>query len=120
MKAVFQIFVSDIRKGKKWYVEKLGAKVLANYPSYKCVLLSIGNEQIDMGQPIAKWGLNWKKAKRLVGRQMGILLEVMDVEKEYERLSRKGVKFLFKPKKAPWGEYIADFQDMDGNILRLV
>ncbi|MFQ6010268.1 MAG: VOC family protein [Candidatus Aenigmatarchaeota archaeon] len=120
MRFIYQLFVSDINKAKKWYRDKLGAKIIANYPKYKCSLISLGGMQIDMGKPIANWGLNWKDAKKLIGKQMGILLEVKDVERDYERLRKKGVKFLFRPKKTSWGEVVADFKDMDGNVLRLV
>jgi len=120
MKAIFQLFVSDINKAKKWYTKVLGAKVLENYPKYKCALISIGGTRIDMGQPIANWGLNWRKAKKMIGKQIEILLEVKNVKKEYERLRKKGIKFIVKPEKAPWGEIIADFKDLDGNRWRLV
>ena len=120
MKAIFQLFVSDIESAKKWYKGMLGAKIITDYPEWKCSLISIGGTQIDMGQPIADWGLNWRDAKKRVGKQIGLLIEVDDIDKEYERLTRKGVKFLFKPKKAEWKETIADFLDMDGNRLRLV
>jgi uncharacterized glyoxalase superfamily protein PhnB len=120
MKLIHQLFVADINEAKKWYASKLGAKVIENYPKYRGALISLGGVQIDMGQPTANWGLNWKAAKRLVGKQIGIILEVGDVEKEYMRLMKAGVKFVFKPKKASWGEKVADFKDMDGNTLRLV
>jgi catechol 2,3-dioxygenase-like lactoylglutathione lyase family enzyme len=120
MRAIFQLFVSDIDKAKKWYVQLLGASIVADYPKYKCTLISLGGTQIDMGEPNAKWGLNWRDAKKLVGKQIGILLEVKNVRKEYERLTKKGVRFIVKPQKASWGETIADFKDIDGNRLRLV
>jgi catechol 2,3-dioxygenase-like lactoylglutathione lyase family enzyme len=120
MKAIFQLFVSDIGKAKRWYVEKLGAKVIKNYPVYRCAYISLGGTEIDMGEPIANWGLNWREAKKLVGKQIGILLEVKDVRKEYDRLRKKGVRFIVKPQKASWGETIADFKDLDGNRLRLI
>jgi len=120
MRAIFQLFVSDISKAKKWYVQMLGAKVVQCYPAYRCALISLGGTQIDMGEPNAKWGLNWREAKKLIGKQIGILLEVNDVRKEYERLTKKGVRFIVKPQKASWGETIADFRDLDGNRLRLI
>jgi len=120
MKAIFQLFVSDINKAKAWYVKMFGAKIIENYPKYKCALISIGGTQIDMGQPSPNWGLNWRDAKKLIGKQIGLLLEVKNAKAEYERLQKKGVKFIIRPKKMPWGEIIADFKDLDGNRLRLI
>ncbi len=120
MKILTQIFVSDIGKAKAWYQKNLGVKVVKNYPEYNCAILSIGGVKVDMGQPTANWGFNWKDAKKLLGKQIGIMIEVKDVEKEYKKLKKNGVKFLFKPKRAPWGEKVADFLDVDGNRLRLI
>ncbi len=118
MKAIFQLFVSDFEKAKKWYAEKLNAKIIKDYPKEKCAIISIGGTKIDLGEPNASWGLNWKEARKLIGKQIGILLEVKDVQKQYLQLRKKGVKFLFKPKKVSWGK-AADFKDLDGNRLRL-
>lgn len=120
MKVLCQLFVSDINKAKKWYAEMFGAKIVHEYPKFKCTLISIGGTEIDMGQPLANWGLNWKEAKKCIGKQIGMLLIVKDVNAEYKRLKEKGVKFIVKPKKVLWAELVADFKDFDGNKWRLV
>ncbi len=118
MKLIFQLFVKDIKKAKSWYAQKLGAKIIRNYPKYRCALISLGGTEIDMGQPIPNWGLNWRDAKKQVGKQIGVLLEVRDTKKEYGKLKNKDVKFLFKPKRMPWGETVADFKDIYGQYSR--
>jgi uncharacterized glyoxalase superfamily protein PhnB len=120
MKSLCQLFVSDIKKAKKWYAQMLGAKIVHEYPKFKCALISIGGAEIDMGQPIANWELNWKAAKKLVGKQIGYLLLVKDVKAEYARLKKKGVRFIVKPRKVHWAKLVADFKDFDGNTWRLI
>lgn len=41
------------------------------------------------------------------------------INKTYQKLQSKGVKFLRPPFKTPWGEYKAHFVDPDGNEFSL-
>ena len=50
---------------------------------------------------------------------MGISLIADDVQKTYEELSAKGVKFTMKPEPMPWGDIGAHFEDPDGNSFYL-
>lgn len=48
-------------------------------------------------------------------------LTVDSVQKSYENLLTKGVKFIATPFKAPtFDKYFATFQDLDGNYIQLI
>jgi predicted enzyme related to lactoylglutathione lyase len=56
----------------------------------------------------------------LVGRFVGLSIEVEDIYLVYEDLSRKGVEFVGPPEKQPWGGILAHFKDPDKNVLTLL
>jgi catechol 2,3-dioxygenase-like lactoylglutathione lyase family enzyme len=60
---------------------------------------------------------------RVVGKQAGgrvfLFLSTDDFERDYERLSGAGVKFVRPPQDAPYGR-VAVFEDLYGNLWDLV
>lgn len=56
----------------------------------------------------------------LVGRFLGVSLQVADIAATYEALKGKGVVFTAAPEKQPWGGSLAHFKDPDGNELTLL
>ena len=58
--------------------------------------------------------------KALVGRFLGISLQVDDVEETYKTLIEKGVEFTGQPEKQEWGGVLAHFKDTSGNVLTLM
>ena len=56
----------------------------------------------------------------LIGRFIGVSLQVDDAEKTYEDLVAKGVEFSMPPEKQDWGGVIAHFKDPCGNIITLM
>lgn len=94
-------------------------KLVKKYDEWKSVVMTIGGVDYDICQPIPKWGSNWIKAKRNIGDLRGIFFYTKDINKTYQELKSKGVKFLKPPFKTPWGEYKAHFVDLDGNELSL-
>lgn len=61
-----------------------------------------------------------ERTKHLVGRFVGISIEVDDIDNSYEKLLAKGVSFEEPPQKQPWGGTLAHFRDPDGNVLTLL
>jgi len=61
-----------------------------------------------------------EEARALVGRFVGISLEVTDIKSTFEQLSAKGVVFTCAPEQQPWGGTLANFEDPDGNIFTLL
>lgn len=60
------------------------------------------------------------EAEALVGRFVGISIEVEDIQATYQLLCDRGVSFLGQPKKQPWGGVLAHFRDPDGNVVTLL
>jgi len=44
---------------------------------------------------------------------------VDNLDEEYRRLVKKGVKFIFEPHEEPWGGKQASLHDPDGNLLEI-
>jgi catechol 2,3-dioxygenase-like lactoylglutathione lyase family enzyme len=116
---LIQIFVSDLDKSLKWYQDKLCMELVSKSNEWKSATLKLSGVYFDICQPVAKWGLNWIKAKRNIGGLRGIFFYTEDISKTYHKLKLKGVKFLKPPFKTPWGEYKANFIDPDGNEFSL-
>jgi len=89
--------VSDIKKTVAFYEETLGLKKSGEWPNY--VEFDVGGVHFGFEQ----------KGK------LEIFLIVDDVDKAYESLRKKGVKFLSEPKNMHWGARAATFIDPDGN-----
>lgn len=56
----------------------------------------------------------------LVGRFVGVSVEVESIQKTYAALTSRGVRFLGAPEPQPWGGTLAHFEDPDGNVLTLL
>lgn len=56
----------------------------------------------------------------LVGRFLGVSLQVDDIQQTYAALAAKGVDFPSPPEAQPWGGSLAHFKDPDGNVLTLL
>ena len=60
------------------------------------------------------------ESQALVGRFLGVSLQVDDIQATYEKLSGNGIDFTGPPEKQPWGGSLAHFSDPDGNVLTLL
>ena len=60
------------------------------------------------------------EAESLVGRFVGISIQVDDLETVYQTLCERGVQFTGPPEKQPWGGVLAHFTDPDNNTLTLL
>jgi catechol 2,3-dioxygenase-like lactoylglutathione lyase family enzyme len=118
-RCLIQIFVSDLDRAIEWYRDILGMVLISKYEKWKSATMRIGGVDFDICQPIPKWGPNWIKAKRNIGGLRGIFFYTKDIHKSYQLLKSKGVRFTKPPFKTPWGEYKANFLDIDGNEFSL-
>lgn len=116
------IWSEDYKALAKWYKDILELKQVGevNHPEDKAIGFSIGN---DTGNNVELWigyhdkviGKNKDKYRIMVN------YAVESVNETYNRLVKKGVKFLVKPFKAfTFDKYFATFEDPDGNILQLI
>ena len=93
--------VSDVKKAASFYENVLGLKKMKELPNIAF---------FDVG------GVHFGLA---IGEKVGIHLLVDDLDKAYQMLKEKGVKFVSEPKDLPWGERTATFVDPYGNMLTL-
>jgi catechol 2,3-dioxygenase-like lactoylglutathione lyase family enzyme len=89
--------VSDLKKTVAFYEKILGLKKTGEWGNY--VIFDVGGTEL---------------AFETKGEQQ-IYMLVDDVDKEYQDLMKKGVKFVTEPKDQPWGGRTAMFADLDGN-----
>ena len=61
-----------------------------------------------------------EEGRSMVGRFLGVSLEVDDVEAVYKTLCERGVTFSGPPARQPWGGTLAHFEDPEGNVLTLL
>lgn len=61
-----------------------------------------------------------REEKNLVGRFVGISIEVDDIRRAYRALSAAGVMFDAAPQAQSWGGTLTHFRDPAGNVLTLI
>lgn len=61
-----------------------------------------------------------REEKKLVGRFVGVSIEVDDIRRAYKELTAAGVMFDAAPQAETWGGTITHFRDPAGNVLALV
>jgi catechol 2,3-dioxygenase-like lactoylglutathione lyase family enzyme len=93
--------VSYLKKAVSFYENILGLKKIKEWPNF--AIFDVGGVQFGLA----------------LGEKVGIHLLVDDVDKAYQRLKGKGVKFVTELKDQPWGERTATFVDPDGNTFTL-
>ena len=103
------VVVRDAAKAAEWYREKLGLEVEGDPKEHWVAAGVKGSEP----------RLHLCQYKPLEKGNTGIAFLCDDVQKTYEELSKKGVKFTKRPTKKPWGTY-AMLADPDGNEFWLV
>jgi catechol 2,3-dioxygenase-like lactoylglutathione lyase family enzyme len=103
--------VSDLKKASKFYGEILGLEKKYEYSSY--VGFECGGVEI---------GLNPKPRREECDEQTSSSVEFLvdDVEKVYNHLKSKSVKFVKELHEESWGGKEASFTDPDGNVLEIV
>jgi catechol 2,3-dioxygenase-like lactoylglutathione lyase family enzyme len=102
---------SDQDRALAFYTEKLGFKILTDQPfNDKQRWLELG---ID-GSETRFVLFTPEGHEDRIGSFFNGALACDNVEKTYDELSAKGVEFVGKPKKEPWGTF-ATLKDPDGN-----
>ena len=89
----------------------------------KYVNEDIGWAEFDLGGislAIERQDPGDKESKGLVGRFVGVSIQVENIEAIYSELISKDVEFVGKPEKQDWGGILAHFKDPDGNTITLL
>jgi len=111
------IWSGDYENLAKWYQEKLGLEVIErlNHPEDTGVGMRLGKMYFWVGKH------SRVKGKSKDPYRMMFNIRVDSVSKVYEKLKKRGVKFIAEPFKAPtFDSYFATFVDLDGNVLQLI
>jgi len=101
------VVVADAQKAKKWYVEKLGFKVVLDKGHAIAVTPGVQGDSLVLHLCGDNFAL-------LEPGNTGIGFTANDFEKTCEELSKKGVVFSMPPKNED-GYKMAKFLDLDGN-----
>lgn len=104
-------YVSDLKKAVEFYEETLGLEKKYEYSSYagfECGGVEIGL----VPRP--------EECKHFAPKPVAVEFLVENVEKFYEELKNKGVRFTRELHDEPWGGRQASFTDPDGNVLEIV
>jgi len=114
------ILVTDkFEESRQFYKDVLGLKIVREAAKEEFVQFKMSNCYL------AIYGR--KEVQKLVGKiyikkpssAIYTFGEVEDVDKEYERLKGKGVKFIKKPATQLWGQRTAYYNDPDGHIWEI-
>lgn len=106
------VFVSDLSRAVEFYRDLLGFDLQFSSEEHGYASFATGGVRLGIALP-------GPDHPELVGRHTGVGMEVADLEVEYIRLSELGVAFTMSPTKQPWGGFMAQISDPDGNIFYL-
>jgi catechol 2,3-dioxygenase-like lactoylglutathione lyase family enzyme len=104
-------YVSDLKKASKFYEEILGLEKKYEYSSY--VGFECGGVEIGLIPKL-------KKGESVAPNSPSVEFLVDDVEKFYNELKSKNVRFVKELHDEPWGGRQAAFTDPNGNVLEIV
>jgi predicted enzyme related to lactoylglutathione lyase len=111
-----RVFVTDWKRAIHFYSETLGMAIAYQSDEMGWAQMAPGEgqlalERVDPSDP---------EGRALVGRFVGVSLQVPDILGTYKVLAERGVQFVGPPEKQAWGGVLAHLRDPDGNILTLL
>ena len=121
------VVVSDRRKALAWYSEVLGLRAAYIGPPEPNPDPAIQGSpekpghwiEVGPSRPLTRIHLCELPNGRIESGPTGITILTDNIQSEYNRMEQKGVRFLYRPKKMEWGEWICEFADPDGNEFNL-
>jgi len=108
-----RIFVDDLAAARTFYLETLGLPLNWDMPELGAFGAGLENAELVVEHADAARG-------ELIGRFLGVSLEVDDIAVHHRALADKGVVFEGPPTRQPWGGRLAHFRDPAGNTLTLL
>lgn len=110
-----RVFVTDWERALRFYTETLGIPVAFRSDELGWAQLATGEGQLALERTAP----DDDEAQDLVGRFVGVSLEVADIDATYQTLVGRGVSFLGPPAQQPWGGVLAHLRDPDENVVTL-
>lgn len=111
------IVSANVAASRDFYVTHLGFQAVFDSPFYVHLVRQEGGEQLGLMAPENTGHAEFESATN--GSSIWLMLEVDDVDAEFERLSKAGLSFRESPKDQPWGDRTAVFSDPDGVLIYL-
>jgi len=111
-----RVFVTDWERAIRFYSKTLGMTIAYQNDEMGWAQMAPGEGQLALERvdPADQEG------RELVGRFVGVSLQIPDISATYKTLAERGVEFVAAPEKQPWGGVLAHLRDPDGNILTLL
>jgi lactoylglutathione lyase len=109
-----RVFVTDWERAIRFYTETLGMPIAFRSDETGWVHFATGGGQLALErvEPTDREGM------ALVGRFVGVSLQVGNLHGAYKTLLERGVDG--PPEEQPWGGVLAHLRDPDGNVLTLL
>ena len=114
------ILVSDQAKAVDWYTNMLGWSVSIDYemaPGQRFITVRpfAGAVELSLGS------LDWSEPDfGSIGGQTGVSLMTDQIDRDFEELTARGVRFKGPVESMPWGGRATWFYDLDDNEFFLV
>lgn len=115
------VFVDDPLKAFRFYTEVLGFVKKVYMPEAELAIVVSPEEPEGTGLLLEPRGTSFAKTYQESVYEAGlpvIVFGVEDIQKEYERMKKRGVVFRSEPTKTEWGTQ-ALFEDTCGNLIQL-
>jgi len=113
---IVRVFVTDWERALRFYTETL--EIPTTFRSD-----DMGWAQLDTGQgqlALERVAADDEEGQSMVGRFLGVSLEVDDIRELHRELERRDVFFRCPPVDQAWGGTLAHLEDPDGNVLTLI
>lgn len=110
-----RIFVDDFPRARAFYRETLGLAENWSSPD-----LAAAGFDVETGELIVEAEAADGPHADLIGRFIGVSLQVPDIDATHRALLDHGVVFESPPQKQAWGGTLAHFRDPAGNVLTLL
>lgn len=113
-----RIFTADLDRARGFYGKVLGLEEIqadgeegfAIFRAADGIMLMLETVELE----------DEEAAEQLIGRFTGLGFAVSSLSESFAALRAKGVRFDGLPERQPWGGFIAQCEDPDGNILTLI
>ncbi len=118
------IVVSDRRKAIAWYRDVLGIPVHYIGPNDPTAAGGGGTPEdpghwIEMGPARPQTRVHLCELGQTEPGPSGITFLTNDIHADHDRMRAKGALFRSPPTRMDWGEWLCEFEDLDGNVFDL-
>ncbi len=109
-----RVFVRDFDAAIDFYTNALGMRQLFCDREIGWAELDAGGARLALERATDDEG------RALIGRFVGVSLQVDDIDDTYRELTRRGVDFDEPPQRQSWGGTLAHLRDPEGNVITLL